>query len=93
MSSKSIEEIFGIHAAIAALKNPRRKIYSLICTQDFYDLHSHDFKNKNIEKIQILKRKEIDSLLGFNTHQGIYLKCNFLQNYKMLLVFYPPNLT
>ena len=83
MSSKSIEEIFGIHAAIAALKNPRRKIYSLICTQDFYDLHSHDFKNKNIEKIQILKRKEIDSLLGFNTHQGIYLKCNFLQNHKI----------
>ena len=40
-------------------------------------------KKKNIEKIQILKRKEIDSLLGFNTHQGIYLKCNFLQNYKI----------
>ena len=83
MSSKSIEEIFGIHAAKAALKNPRRKIYSLICTQDFYDMHSHDLKNKKIGKIQILKRKEIDSLLGFNTHQGIYLKCNFLQNYKI----------
>ena len=80
MSSKSTEEIFGIHAAKAALKNPRRKIHSLVCTQDFYDMHSHDFKNKNIGKIQILKRKEIDSLLGFNTHQGIYLKCNFLQN-------------
>ena len=50
MSSKSIEEIFGIHAAKAALKNPRRKIYSLICTQDFYDMHSHDLKNKNIGK-------------------------------------------
>ena len=83
MSSKSIEEIFGIHAAKAALKNPRRKIHSLICTQDFYDMHPHDFKNKNIGKIQILKRKEIDSLLGFNTHQGIYLKCNFLQNHKI----------
>ena len=83
MSSKSIEEIFGIHAAKAALKNPRRKIYSLICTQDFYDMHSHDLKNKKIGKIQILKRKEIDSLTNLTTHQGVVLECNFVQNYKI----------
>ena len=48
MSSKSIEEIFGIHAARAALKNPRRKIYSLICTQDFYDNELYMiYKKKN----------------------------------------------
>ena len=81
MPSKSIEEIFGIHAAKAAVKNPRRKIYSLICSQEFYDTYSHDLKKKKIEKIKILKRKEIDSLLGFNTHQGVFIKCNFLQNY------------
>ena len=83
MSLKSIEEICGIHAANAALKNPRRKIYSMICTQEFYDNYSHNFKKKKIEKTQILKRKKIDSLLGFSTHQGIFLKCNFLQNYKI----------
>ena len=83
MSSQSVEEIFGIHASRAALKNPRRKVYSIVCTQDFYDNHSYDLKKKNIEKIQILKRKQIDSLLGFNTHQGVFLKCNFLQNYKI----------
>jgi len=81
MPSKSIEEIFGIHAAKAAVKNPRRKIYSLICSQEFYDTNLQDLKKKKIEKIQILKRKEIDSLLGFNTHQGVFIKCNFLQNY------------
>tara|TARA_B100001989_G_C24446491_1_gene416718 strand:+ start:86 stop:826 length:741 start_codon:yes stop_codon:yes gene_type:complete len=84
MSFKSIEEIFGIHSANAALKNPRRKIYSMICTQEFYDNYSHNFKNKKIEKTQILKRKQIDSLLGFSTHQGIFLKCNFIQNYKLV---------
>ena len=83
MSLKSIEEIFGIHAANAALKNPRRKIYSMICTQEFYDNYSRNFKKKKIEKTQILKRKQIDSLLGFSTHQGVFLKCNFLQNYKI----------
>ena len=83
MSTKSIEEIFGIHAAKAAIKNPRRKIYSLICSQEFYDKHSHYLKKKKIEKIQILKRKEIDSLLGFNTHQGVFIECNFLQNYSI----------
>ena len=54
-----------------------------MCTQDFYDNYSYDLRKKNIEKIQILKRKQIDSLLGFNTHQGVFLKCNFLQNYKI----------
>ena len=83
MSLKSIEEICGIHAANAALKNPRRKIYSMICTQEFYDNYSRNFKKKKIEKTQILKRKQIDSLLGFSTHQGVFLKCNFLQNYKI----------
>ncbi|MAI29400.1 MAG: 23S rRNA (guanosine(2251)-2'-O)-methyltransferase RlmB [Rickettsiales bacterium] len=86
MSSKLIEEIFGVHAARAALKNPRRKIHSLICTQDFYDRYSQDLKNKKIGKIQILKRKEMDTLFGFNTHQGIFLKCNFLQNYKITAI-------
>ena len=83
MSLKSIEEICGIHAANAALKNPRRKIYSMICTQEFYDNYSHNLKKKKIEKTQILKRKQIDSLLGFTTHQGVYLKCNFLQKYRI----------
>ena len=83
MSTKSIEEIFGIHAAKAAIKNPRRKIYSLTCSQEFYDTHLHYLKKKKIEKIQILKRKEIDSLLGFNTHQGVFIECNFLQNYSI----------
>ena len=59
MSSKSIEEIFGIHAAKAALKNPRRKIYSLICTQDFYDMHSHDLKKKKLERFKYLKEKKL----------------------------------
>ena len=81
MTLKTIEEIFGTHAAKAVLKNPRRKIYSLICTQDFYDMNINSLEKKKIEKIQILKRKEIDSILGLNTHQGIYMKCNFLQNY------------
>ncbi len=48
MPSKSIEEIFGIHAAKAAVKNPRRKIYSLICSQEFYDTNLQDLKKKKI---------------------------------------------
>ena len=50
MSSKSVEEIFGIHASRAALKNPRRKVYSIVCTQDFYDNYSYDLRKKNIDR-------------------------------------------
>ena len=83
MISKSTEEIFGIHAAKAAIKNPKRKIFSLTCTQQFYDNNSSDLKKIKINRIKILKRKEIDSLIGFTTHQGVFLECNFLQNYKI----------
>ena len=52
MSSKSVEEIFGIHASRAALKNPKRKVYSIVCTQDFYDNYSYDLKKKILKKFK-----------------------------------------
>ena len=82
MSTKSIEEIFGIHAARAALKNPRRKIYSLSALKSFM-IHLLIYLKKKIEKIQILKRKEIDSLLGFNTHQGVFINVIFYKTIRL----------
>ena len=52
MSTKLIEEIFGIHAVKAAIKNPRRKIYSLICSQEFYDANLHYLKKKKLKKFK-----------------------------------------
>ena len=37
-------------------------------------------ENKKIEKIEILKRNQIDNFLGINIHQGIAIYCDKLSN-------------
>ena len=69
--------IYGRHAVLAALKNPQRRIAKLMCTAEAA------VEVRGISKIvlQIVDRKEIDKLLGYETvHQGFALFCSRLED-------------
>ncbi len=80
MKKKNQELVFGIHACLAALTNHKRKINKLICTKQIYEKNVLLIENKKIEKIEILKRNQIDNFLGINIHQGIAIYCDKLSN-------------
>ena len=84
MALKNTEKIFGIHAARAVFANPKRKIFSLTCTKDIYNTIKNNNKClEKIKKISIVDRKELDSLTGTKVHQGVFLECNFIQNFQI----------
>lgn len=74
-----IDTIIGKHAAIAALQNPNRKILSLKCTKDFYEKNKGEIKDRKALVFNIVKRKEIESEIGNNFHQGIIIKTKSLK--------------
>jgi len=64
--------IGGKHAVLSAIKNPKRKIYKLIITEE----NQKDFAPKNFNKkiiIEIKDKKEIDKIFITETivHQGV----------------------
>ena len=64
--------IGGKHAVSSAIKNPKRKIYKLIITEE----NQKDFAPKNFDKkiiIEIKDKKEIDKIFITETivHQGV----------------------
>ncbi len=66
--------IYGRHAVLSALKNPKRKKIKLLCTKDVAD----EVRQYNP---QIADRKEIDKLLPPDSvHQGFALICAELEN-------------
>ena len=68
--------IYGRHAVLAALTNPRRQIKKLLCTKET----APEIRAAKIQP-QIVDRKEIDKLLPQDAvHQGFALFCNRLQN-------------
>lgn len=67
--------LYGRHAVLEALQNPRRKCFKLLCTKENAD------EIRRIGKIapQIVERKEIDKLLPPEAvHQGFALFCSEL---------------
>jgi 23S rRNA (guanosine2251-2'-O)-methyltransferase len=68
--------IYGIHASIAALRNPDRHINTILTTK-----HSSDFvanlKNPNLPPHQIIDRNQLDAMLPPDSvHQGIAIQCD-----------------
>ena len=74
-----IDIIMGQHAAIAAIENLTRVIISLKCTKEFFEKNKIAIENRGISKLFIVSRKEIDSEIKNNVHQGILLKCKSLK--------------
>ncbi len=72
--SKSSVILYGRHAVISALQNPKRHIEQLICTPE----NANELK-KYTDKVTIAERKEIDAMLSKDAvHQGIALICKAL---------------
>ena len=75
--SKSSVVLYGKHAVISALQNPKRQIEKVLCTKD--NLQHLQQYTKNI---CIVERKEIDAITPRDAvHQGIALICKPLPNY------------
>ncbi len=74
-----IDIIMGQHAALAAIENYKRVIISLKCTKEFFEKNKFVIENRGISKLYIVSRKEIDSEIKNNVHQGILLKCKSLK--------------
>ena len=67
------ETIFGLHASIALLTNPERKVVQINCTNEFFKNYAKLLKNFNPKIINILDRKVINNKLNNNIHQGIFV--------------------
>ena len=74
-----IDIIMGQHAALAAIENLNRVIISLKCTKEFFEKNKFVIENRGINKLYIVSRKEIDSEIKNNVHQGVLLKCKSLK--------------
>ena len=74
-----VDIIIGQHAALAAIENLKRVIISLKCTKEFFEKNKFVIEKRGINKIYIASRKEIDSEIKNNVHQGILLKCKSLK--------------
>lgn len=68
--------LYGRHAVLSALKNPRRKVSKLLCTKENADEIRRTAPDI---PLQIVERKEIDKLLPTEAvHQGFALFCSEL---------------
>ena len=67
------ETIFGLHASIALLTNPERKVVQINCTNEFFKNYAKLLKKFNPKIINILDRKVINNKLDNNIHQGIFV--------------------
>jgi len=74
-----IDTIMGQHAALSAIENSKRIIISLKCTKEFFEKNKVVIENRGISKLYIVSRKEIDSEIKNNVHQGVLLKCKSLK--------------
>ena len=76
---KNTEIIFGYHAAISAIKNPKRQIHKLLCTEIVLKRNQKYLKKFDSNIIKVLTREDLDKKLKTNIHQGIALYCSKIQ--------------
>ena len=70
--------IWGLHASIAALKNKKRNIVNIFCTQLVFDKHIKE-KVKFTGLIKIVKNNDLNTLLEDKiSHQGIIVETKTL---------------
>jgi len=76
--------LYGDHAVIAALKNPKRKIRQLVLTKPKMENLSTDDRSlvEDFDAYEILQSEQLGALLPDNAiHQGIALRANPLHTY------------
>ena len=73
---QDIEKIYGLHACISVLNNERRNIIEILCTNDALQKIRNKINNsKYLDKLKVLKRKDLDDKLQTKVHQGIVIFC------------------
>ncbi|NVK17826.1 MAG: 23S rRNA (guanosine(2251)-2'-O)-methyltransferase RlmB [Methylocystaceae bacterium] len=74
--------LFGRHAVIAALENPKRNCHRLLVTQDFLKSHGNELKaalhatDRKRPQAEVLDRRDIEDMLQGAVHQGIALQAD-----------------
>ena len=69
--------LYGKHAVLSALANPKRQVSKLLCTKENID----EFVKQKRLTPQVVDRKEIDKLVGRDAvHQGVVLFCSRLSD-------------
>lgn len=67
--------LYGTHAALACLRNPKRKIKGVFCTKIFFDKHEQDIC---FHKYNIVDNRYLSKLTNTESHQGIAVLANRL---------------
>lgn len=70
-----IENIYGVHAAILALKNKDRQIISWYSTKEVFEKIKNKLSLKDLPECKIVERKKLDQKLKNKFHQGIVVEC------------------
>lgn len=69
--------MYGKHSCLAAINNPKRKIYNIFVTSGFANEHQNLLTNL---KYEILSNNELYAMVGSDaTHQGIIIKTQALE--------------
>ena len=72
--------LYGRHAVLAALKNPKRQILKILCTKENAD----EIRRTSKIQPQEVEKKEIDKLFSADVvHQGFALFCNRLPDFSL----------
>ncbi len=72
--------LYGRHAVLAALKNPKRQILKILCTKENAD----EIRRTSKLQPQEVEKKEIDKLFSADVvHQGFALFCNRLPDFSL----------
>lgn len=74
--------LYGRHAVIAALQNPKRNCLRLILSEDFRKTHGQELQEaldateRNRPEPELRSRQEIEEITGGGVHQGIALQAD-----------------
>ena len=72
--------LYGRHAVLAALKNPKRQINKILCVKE----NAEEIRKVCKIAPQVVERKEIDKLVGTDAvHQGFALFCQRLEDWSL----------
>jgi len=72
--------LYGVHACLAALNNPKRRVHHILVTAQAADLLKN-ITNAALPRPQIVDRNQLDATLPPDSvHQGIAINCNPLHS-------------
>ena len=76
--------VFGQHSALAAIKNPKRKIKKAIITEEFSNKIDKNLLKK-VKHVEIVSKKQFDAFCKSkdNKNQGIALEAYYPKNFEL----------